>query len=231
MLWRDGCLLATYKDGRARFNAYLDDYAFAIDALLELAQADFTPGDLAFAQSLADALLERFEHRERGGFYFTSHDHEPLIHRPMTGHDGATPSGNGVAAYALQRLGHLVGEPRYLRAAERTLAVFHDSLQRSAAGHTTLATALEEALAPVRLVILRGEPGEARAWQARLGATYRPATMVVAVPPDATGLPAVLAKPLPQAPHAVSAWICEGVTCLPPVFGLAELERALPRVG
>jgi uncharacterized protein YyaL (SSP411 family) len=119
VLWRDGVLQATYKDGKAHLNAYLDDHAFLLAALLALLQAQLRSEDLDFAVRLADALLERFEDREAGGFFFTSHDHEALILRTKPGHDHATPSGNGVAALSLQRMGHLLGEPRYLACAER----------------------------------------------------------------------------------------------------------------
>ena len=84
-LWREGRLLATYKDGRAHLNAYLDDHAFLLAALLELMQTAFRPRDLAWAIELADTLLERFEDRAAGGFFFTSHDHEALIHRAKPG--------------------------------------------------------------------------------------------------------------------------------------------------
>src|SRR5688572_29294281 len=73
-LWKDGRLLATYKDGTAHLNAYLDDYAFLLDALLELMQTEFRSEDLAWARALADTLLEKFEDREAGGFFFVSHD-------------------------------------------------------------------------------------------------------------------------------------------------------------
>ena len=137
-------LLATCRDGKAHLNAYLDDYAFLLDALLELMQSDLRSEDLVWAREIADALLDQFEDREHGGFFFVSHDHEPLILRTKTGHDNATPSGNGVAAYALQRLGHLLGEPRYLEAAERTLKAFKPMLERQASAHTSLCLALEE---------------------------------------------------------------------------------------
>ena len=114
-MWRDGRLLATYKDGRAHLNAYLDDHAFLLDALLELMQTDFRPKISQFAQALAELLLEQFEDREHGGFFFVSHDHEQLIHRPKTGHDNATPSGNGVAAFAL-------AAPRASRRASRAIS-------------------------------------------------------------------------------------------------------------
>jgi uncharacterized protein YyaL (SSP411 family) len=225
VLWNDGRLLATCKDGRAHLNAYLDDHAFLLDALLELLQSEFRQDDLLFAQGLAEAMLERFED-EQGGFYFVSHDHERLIHRAKTGHDGATPSGNGVAAYALQRLGHLIGEPRYLEAAERTVKLFHGALERNASGHTTLLTALEEVLAPPRVVVLRGRNERLREWHATLSRTYRPDMMVVAIPDGLDGLPSALDKRAPDA-APVSAFVCAGVTCLPPVFELAELERAI----
>ncbi len=109
-LWRDGKLLATYKDGKAHLNAYLDDHAFLLNALLELLQAEYRSVDMAFALQLADALLERFEDKQDGGFFFTSHDHEVLIQRNKIGTDNATPSGNGIAAQALLRLSLLTGK-------------------------------------------------------------------------------------------------------------------------
>ncbi|MGH8306484.1 MAG: thioredoxin domain-containing protein, partial [Steroidobacteraceae bacterium] len=157
-LWRDGRLLATCKDGRAHLNAYLDDYAYLADAVLELQQVRFRGDELEFARALLEVLLTRFEDREAGGFYFTSDDHETLIHRSKTFMDDATPAGNGIAALALQRFGHLFGEPRYLAAAERTLRAAWLALSRYPQSHVSLVIALEELLHPPQLVILRGEP-------------------------------------------------------------------------
>jgi len=224
-LWKNGRLLATYKDGTAHLNAYLDDYAFLLDALIELMQTDFREEDLRFARDLAEILLERFEDREAGGFYFVSHDHERLILRAKPGHDNATPAGNGIAAFALQRLGHLVGEPRYLAAAERTLKLFYPAMEQQASGFVSLATALDEFLAPPQIVILRGQAAEMAGWQRALAQTYRPDTMVIALDAGLAGLPPVLDKGVPAA--GVNAWVCRGVTCLPPVTELAALERVL----
>ena len=225
--WRGGRLLATSKDGRAHLNAYLDDHAFLLDALLELAQTDFRVADVEWAQALADLMLEQFEDRERGGFYFVSHDHEALIHRVKTGHDGATPSGNGVAAYALQRLGHLVGNARYLAAAERAIGLFYESLQRNPGGHTSLIAALEEALTPPRIVVVRGRGAALIDWRAQLAQHLRPDTMVLAIPSDLVGLPPNLASMVVPQPGVTAAWICEGVSCQPPVFELSQLEAAI----
>jgi uncharacterized protein YyaL (SSP411 family) len=190
-------------------------------------QAEFRQEHLDFARTLAEVLLERFEDRKAGGFFFVSHDHEPLIHRPKTGHDGATPSGNGVAAHALQRLGHLVGERRYLEAAERTMRLFYPALSQSPIAHTTLATALEEALRPPRILLLRGARNAAEAWRSHLDRTYRPDLMLFVLSGEMQGLAAPLESQRPEPGAPVSAWLCSGVTCQPPVFDLAELEQAL----
>ncbi|MEW6690765.1 MAG: thioredoxin domain-containing protein, partial [Pseudomonadota bacterium] len=124
-MWREGRLLATAKDGRAHLAAYLDDYAFLLAALIELLQAQFAVADLEFARELAEVLLEQFEDRQGGGFFFTARDHEKLLHRPKPGHDSAMPSGNGMAAFALNRLAALTAEERYARVAERTLEAFY----------------------------------------------------------------------------------------------------------
>ncbi len=224
-LWHGGKLLATYKDRHAHLNAYLDDYAFLVDALLELMQAEFRAADLEFARALADVMLEQFEDRAAGGFFFVSHDHEQLIHRAKPGHDNATPSGNGMAAFVLQRLGHLVGEPRYLAAAERTLQLFCPAVERQPGGFVSLATALDEYLAPPQTIVLRGDQEDLARWQRVLARTYRPATLVIAIPAGRAGLPPVLDKAAPAG--GVNAWICRGVTCLPPVADLGELERVL----
>jgi hypothetical protein len=217
-MWRDGRLLATARDGRAHLDAYLDDHAFLLAALLELMQAEFRHEDLAFAVELADTLLARFEDREAGGFFFTAHEHETLIHRPKSGHDNATPAGNGIAAVALQRLGHLLGETRYLAAAEKTLRLFWPQIRRSPAGFGSLLLALEEALTPPDIVILRGPAASMAAARRLLGA--RAQRLVLALPNGIRDLPPTLAKT--ECDH-VNAWVCSGVKCSAPTANLESL--------
>ena len=230
VMWRDGRLLATCKDGHAHLNAYLDDHAFLLEALIELMQAEFRVSDLEFARDLAELLLTQFEDPEHGGFFFVSHDHEKLILRAKPGHDNATPSGNGMAAIALQRLGHILGEPRYLAAAERAIRLFYPAVAQNPSAFVSLATALEEWLTPPRLVILRGPIGEIVPWQHALAATYRPDTLVIGVPDHIRNLPPALDKPAGPAEAAVNAWLCRGVICLPPTTDRAALEHALDAV-
>ena len=210
------------RDGRPLF---LDDHAFLIAAALELLQDHFLLDDLRFAQRLADALLERFEDREAGGFFFTASDHEQLIHRPKPGHDHATPSGNAVAASTLARLAALTGEPRYARAAERTLELFYPAMLEQPGGFACMASALAEHLEPPRLLVLRGEPAALKRWQAELADEYAPDLMVLAIADDVSGLPAPLA--MPQREEPVNAWLCRGVSCLPPIIDLVHLKKSL----
>ena len=156
-LCKEGRLLASYKDGRAHLNAYLDDYAFLLDALLELLQARWRTKDLEFAIALADTLLEHFEDKDNGGFWFVAHDHENLIQRPKTYADDAIPNGNGVVAFALTRLGYLLSETRYLDAAERTLKNAAADINQIPTAHCTLLKALEEYLSAPQTVVIRAK--------------------------------------------------------------------------
>ncbi|OBS08532.1 Thymidylate kinase [Acidihalobacter prosperus] len=224
-LWREGRLLATCKNGHAHLPAYLDDYAFLIDALLELLQLRWRSEDAEFARALAEVLLARFEDGERGGFYFTADDHETLIQRPKPMADEAMPSGYGVATRALIRLGHLLGEPRYLEAAERALAAASGAIDQAPSAHCSLLDALEEQLSPTRLVILRGPGGMLAPWQARCLRPFAPARLAFAIPSTTESLPEALAsKPAADMPQA---FYCRGPQCAPAIGELPALDDAL----
>ncbi|MEQ1581031.1 MAG: thioredoxin domain-containing protein [Steroidobacteraceae bacterium] len=214
-------LFAVHKDGRTRFPAYLDDHAFLLAGLLDLLETRWRTADLKFAIDLAEILLAHFEDRESGGFYFTADDHEALLHRPKAFQDDAVPSGNGVAALALGRLGALLGEPRYLDAAERVLKASWSLLERYPQAHATLLMALDEYLQPVDLVIIRGDAGEVALWQSEISRIYSPKRLVFGIPKDAAGLPAALAAKQPA--ESAVAYICRGTTCSEPVRSLSAV--------
>ncbi len=212
-------LMATAKNDKVHLNAYLDDYAFLLDALLELMQADYRAVDWQFAVDIADALLENFEANE-GGFYFTAHRHEQLIHRAKQGYDNATPNGNGIAAVALQRLGHVLGEPRYLDAAERTLQAFDGVIKRSPAGCASLSHALNEYLTLPTTVILRGSSKNLQQWRAKIRQGYYPHHLFFYLDERADLLPATLHRDFAD---DVNAWICSGVSCSHSIGDLPSL--------
>jgi uncharacterized protein YyaL (SSP411 family) len=215
-LFVDGRLLASYKDGNARFPAYLDDHAFMIDALLELLQSRWDTRQLSFAIDLANLLLEHFEDRDGGGFFFTADDHETLMHRPKPLADEAMPSGNGIAAFALQRLGHLVGDQRYADAVERALRCAWRAMDEYPHGHVTLLTALEEYLEPPEIIVIRGGSDEINRWRDSAARLYAPKRMLFAVPESEESLPGLLDERRAIAGETV-AYRCVGTHCELPV--------------
>jgi uncharacterized protein YyaL (SSP411 family) len=224
-LWRDGRLLASFKDGRANFAAYLDDHAFTVDACLQLLQARWRSEDLDLAVALAEVLLEHFQDATEGGFYFTADDHERLIHRPKPYADESLPAGNGVAATVLGRLGHLLGEPRYLDAAERTLRSAWPQVARVPYAHGSLLTALDEWLDPPETIIVRGDR-DLPAWLARATGRYAPRRLSLAIPATTTGTPGLLGERLAPAQGTV-AYICRGTHCETPATDLRDFGRRL----
>jgi uncharacterized protein YyaL (SSP411 family) len=225
-LWREDRLLATYKDGAAHLNAYLDDYADLLDALLELLQTRWSRADLDFALALAEVLLDQFEDPIDGGFWFTGRDHETLIHRTKPLGDEAVPSGNGIAALALQRLGHLVGEPRYLAAAERTLKLAADSIGRMPYAHATLLFALDEWLDPPETLVIRAGDERIDAWRRETQRGYRPRRFVLGIPTEESQLPGTLAAMVPGERPRI--YRCRGTHCEPPTESLADVLNPNP---
>jgi len=227
-LWLDERLLASFKDQRARFPAYLDDYAFLADGLVELLRYRWRSEYLVFACQLLDVLLARFED-PNGGFFFTADDHETLIHRPKPFSDDATPSGNGIAAQVLLQLGHLLGETRYIDAAERTLRAAWPALEEHPQAHGTLLQALRGFLVPPEVIVIRGDPGALADWQRYISAGYNPGRTSFVIPTDAEQLPGLLAERAPQGDGV--AYICQGMTCRAPVTSLEELAATLGSVA
>jgi uncharacterized protein YyaL (SSP411 family) len=224
-LWKDGRLRATYLDGRAPLNAYLHDYVYLADAILELQQLRFRSDELALARQLMEVVLEHFTDAAAGGFFFTSDDHETLIHRSKVFGDDATPAGNGIAARVLLRLGHLLGEPRYLKAAEQTLRAAWPALEKYPQAHMSLLIALQELLSPPQIVIVRGEAAMIDAWRLELARLYAPNRLVLAIPSQATQLPPGLADKTPRAGPV--AYVCRGSTCSAPLGSLGALIEHL----
>ncbi len=224
-LWQDGRLWATTRDGVTRLNAYLDDYVFLIDALLALNQWEWRSDRIRWAAGLADFVLEHFEDEAAGGFYFTSDDHESLLHRDKPGMDDATPSGNGVAARVLLRLGHLLADTRYLQAAERILKAMAGAMRRYPSAHGALMEALCEHLDPPETIVLRGRPEHMADWRSGL-AGYHPDRQIFAIPeqtPDE--LPGIIASMTNRGD--TTAYVCRGTACSEPITDPAALKQHL----
>lgn len=226
-LWKNRRLLASYKDGKAHLNAYLDDYAYLLQALIELLQARWDNKYYTWALQIADSLLEHFEDRQQGGFFFTSHDHETLLYRSKTFADDAMPNGNSVAAYALQQLGLLSGKTYYLDAAEGTLRCSYQSLCEQPINHCSLLHALELYLKPGITIILRGTHKELLKWQNITDRHYIPNLTCFSIS-RTIDAPAELQSKIPQGD--ICAYICEGLTCLPVITDVNNFTRYIENI-
>ena len=211
-LWDGQRLRASFSRGEAYFNAYLDDYAFTLEAALLLLQQRWSVADLEFAEQLATVIAEQFADAD-GGLFFTAHDHERLLVRPRLLADDVTPSGGAVACEALAELGHLLGRGDWVELAERSLRRASGAVVRQPVEHARFMEARHAVERPGLQVVLRGSGPALEAWQA---AARRSAMRLscYAIPAEAAGLPEALASK-PADGEAI-AYVCTGPTCEEP---------------
>jgi uncharacterized protein YyaL (SSP411 family) len=218
-LWDGRHLLHSFKDGRARFNAYLDDYANVADGLLALYQLTFDEQWLRRSETLAQIILDQFADEQQGGFYFTARDHEELIARTKDFFDNATPSGNSVAADVLLRLAALLGRADFRKHAEQTYSAVENHLAEYASGFGRMLAAVDFAIGPSAEVALVGGTGE---FLSAYRKHYLPRTVIAAGVSEIAlmqGRTAVDGKP--------TAYVCENLACKQPVTDVGEFERLL----
>ena len=224
-LWRENDRLwRTWKDGRARFNAYLEDYACLAEGLLELYQTSFEERWFVAARALCDAMLEHFQDPE-GGFYDTSNDHETLVTRPKNVQDNATPSGGAMAATVLGRMHALTGEGRYLDVAERALASVGPGATSYPSAFAQWFSAADFLVGRPAGIALVGDGPELDNLTQAVRETYRPRSVVAAAADgDAAGVPLLRGRqPLDG---RAAAYVCHGFVCKLPT-GEADVVRQL----
>ena len=230
-LQRDGLLLRTYKDGQAKLNAYLDDYAFSIDGLLTLFE---TGGDLRWfeeAVALTETMIKEFWDEQDGGFFYTGNSHEELIVRSKDVFDNATPSGNSVAADVLLRLGLLCDNADYQRRAATCLRLTANMMRRYPAGFGRMLCALDFHLGRPKEIAVIG-PADSEQTRLLIDEIWRPyvANKVVAKvgpeDPAATSLIPLL-RDRTQVDGKSTVYVCENFTCSQPTTEPAELVSQL----
>jgi len=219
----DGRLLRTYKDGRAHLNAYLEDHAYLLEALLALYGATFEAHWFTEAVAVAETMIERFSDSERGGFFTTSSDHEELIARRKDLGDHPIPAANASAALGLLRLGALSGEGRYLSAAEGVLRLFVPAAVQHPDGFGHLLQALDLFLTRSREVALVGD--DLAALRSVVRSRFRP-RVAVAGGPEGTETPELM-QGRTQVDGSPAAYVCENFSCKMPVTEPEELEKLL----
>jgi uncharacterized protein len=220
-----GKLYRSYKDGQARFNAYLDDYACLVDGLISVYEATFDARWIREAETIADCMVRKFWDPQGGGFFFTSEDHESLIHRPKEYHDNAIPSGNSVAAGSLLRLWKLTGDNRWSQYSVSILQTMADPMQQYPAAFPHLLCALDFYLGRTKEIAIIGNPLEKRAGDILKGLfrLYLP-NKVVACGMDGD---LFLLKDRLQVNGLPTAYVCENFSCGLPVTDLEGLIARL----
>ena len=228
----DGRLLHSYKDGQAKFNGYLDDYANMIDGLTHLYEATGEPRWVEAALELAGVMIEEFHDRDGGGFFYTGTSHEELIARQKDAYDNATPSGNAMAATALLRLGALTGRDDLTELGRATLATVQAVLEKApmAAGQSLIA--LDFLLAtPQEFAVVAGtDPAEFRAVLHAIHSRFLPHKVVAPAPAgQEAASPEVvpLLADRPAREGRTTTYICERFACQAPVVGVEGLNAAL----
>ncbi|HLA11684.1 MAG TPA: thioredoxin domain-containing protein [Pyrinomonadaceae bacterium] len=229
-LRRDGLLLRTFKDGTAKLNAYLEDYAFLCDGLVILFE---TTGELEWLEeaiALTDKMIEEFWDDEEGGFFFTGRSHEELIVRSKDYFDNATPSGNSVAADLLQRLALLTGNDDYRRRATSVLRLVAEPARRYPSGFGRVLCALDFYLGRPKEIAIVGDSGSSDT-QLLLREVWRPylpnKVVAMAEPNSPAQTTIALLRDRPLVDSKPTAYVCENYTCQQPITRPEDLETQL----
>ena len=230
-LRKDGLLLRTYKDGQAKLNAYLEDYAFYVDGLLTLFETTGELGWFSEACALADTMIAEFWDEQEGGFFYTGRSHEDLIVRSKDFFDNATPSGNSVAAEVLLRIGLLTDNDYYKRRAATILRLTAPAVRRYASGFGRMLCTLDFHLGSPKEIAIIGFPGsaETQSLVKEIWKQYLPNKVVAEATPDdpkaADLIP--LLRDHPQLQNKPTAYVCEHFICKQPVTTPGELASQL----
>jgi len=225
----DGALFATARHGKAKLNAYLDDYAFLIAGLIDLYESDFDPRWLREALALEKLLAERFWDEANGGYFTTGSNHEELIARLKSPHDGALPSGASVQALNLLRLAELTGQGKLAQRAEATIQSVGALANRYPAAFSQLMIAVDFLASAPREIVVAGELDEPRTQEFLSVVRGRFAPQRVVALSDARAdedaMPILEGKR--RGESGPRAFVCRNYACKAPVDSVAALRAAL----
>ncbi|HRH41644.1 MAG TPA: thioredoxin domain-containing protein [Pyrinomonadaceae bacterium] len=221
---KDGYLLRSWKDGTAKLNAYLEDYANFADGLIELFQVSGEIKYLQEAKRLAEILINEFWDEENGGFFFTGNNHEELVVRSKDFFDNATPSGNSVAADVLLKLSKLAGEEKYEKFAVAILRLVTSQVKRYPNGFGRVLSTLEFYLNPTKEIVILGD---SREMKREIWSNYLPNKIIVLAEnaENAETIPLLAERKLIDGKTTV--YVCENFVCQRPVTTIEELKEQL----
>jgi len=228
-----GRLQRRFRHGNVAYPGFLDDYAYLIWGLIELYEAIFEVHYLEEALHLNQIMIELFWEEEKGGFYFSGKDNEPLIARPRDLHDGAVPSGNSVAALNLLRLSRMTGKVDLERKADELLRGFSGPVAEYPMAYTQFLIAVNFMLGPSQEIVIAGDPGleESREMIAFVQQSFLPNKVLLLKPEGEGGRRLSTLSPFVEAMQPLNkrptAYLCENYACKAPLTDLAALKAAL----
>lgn len=225
-LQKDGFLLRSWKDGQAKLNAYLEDYANFADGLIELFQVSGEAKYLSEAKRLADLMITEFWDADAGGFYFTANNHEELLMRSKDFYDNATPSGNSAAADCLLKLAKLTGDERYERFAVMLLRLIAPQIKRFPNAFGRVLSVMEFYLNPVKEIVIIG--GKNSELEREVWHGFLPNKIVVTAEENNSNADLI---PLLQDRKTIdgktTAYVCENFVCQKPVTTVEDFKKQI----
>jgi uncharacterized protein YyaL (SSP411 family) len=226
---KQGHLMRVFHKGRWHVKGYSEDYAFFIQALIDLYEATFEMKYLKEANDLNERMIHQFWDDKNGGFFFTGKENEPLIARSKSPYDNAIPSANAIALFNFIRLGYLTGEESLKQKAEQILQLFHDFLLEHPSGFAQMLSGFSFFLNPEEIGIIGSKKDQrTKSMLKEIYLTYLPNKILSLKEPqeplEENWFPFLREKGTPEAP---TTFICKGFTCLPPVQNEKELKRLI----
>ena len=229
-IFRDGHLLHSYKDGKAKLLGYLDDYAFLAVGLLDLYETTFDRTQFERAIKLADTMLSEFWDEKDGAFFYTGKSHEQLISRAKPVFDASIPSGNSMATHLLLRLHHLTGREDYLKRAETVLRSYYDAMMSQPFGFAHMLCALDLYLRKPKEIVVIGNREDTNVAElvSRIHSVYLPnKSLQLAGPDQSLERVSPLLRGKTQLDGKPTVYVCHNFTCSAPVTSWEELNPLL----
>ena len=224
LMGSNGRLLARYREGEAAHLAYLDDYAFLLMALIEVYEATCNDIYLHQAKKLASDMRKLFGDSTEGGFYFYGNDSEELITRPKEIYDGAIPSGNSVAALALQKLADITDDRSFSETAEQLLSRFVGEASRYAPGYTYFMMAVDYYLSDKIKIVIVGdrEAQDTKTMLATINSFFLPTATIRFYDENSQGI-----CEYKEIDNKTTVYVCKNFACQPPITDVARLRNLL----
>jgi uncharacterized protein YyaL (SSP411 family) len=224
-----GNLLHCCRNSEAAIPAFLDDHAFLIWGLIELYQTGFDVKYLEAAIALNDHLLKHFWDARDGGFFFTSNDHEELLFRKKSIHDGAIPSGNSVSAMNLLRLARMTGDVQLEQKAEKIGSAFAGLISQTPSAFAFYLTTLDYLMGPSHEIVIAGEQdGRAvKGVNRALSGRFLPNKVVLLIPEDKEAAAIKKIAPFTESFRGekgeATMYVCTDRSCKKPTTDVEEM--------